>query len=131
MTRPAPRALRDVLATLAVAALSLAAVLAPVGAAQADDSVAAWAVAPADEAGTPTGETRFELEVAPGEPVTEHVVITNSSTVERVFEVYGADGFNTPTGGYDVSARAVAPSDVGSWVAVEGAPVTVAALSTA
>ncbi len=59
------------------------------------------------------------------------MLLTNSSTVERAFTVYAADGFNTGDGGYDVGAAAVAATDVGSWVTVEGSPVTVPALSTA
>lgn len=123
---PAPRALRD-LVILLVAVLA-ALVASP---ATADDTTAAWAVAPSDAEGAPTGQTRFELEIAPGETVTEHVLITNSSTVERAFEVYGADGFNTPTGGYDLDVAAVEPTDVGSWITVAASPVTVPALSTA
>lgn len=123
----APRTLRDLVAL----GLTLLAVLVPATAARADDATAAWAVAPSDAAGAPTGQTRYELEVAPGETVTEHALLTNSSTVERAFAVYGADGFNTPTGGYDVGAAAVAPTDVGSWVTAAASPVTVPALSTA
>lgn len=143
MTRPVPRDRRDAvhrklpapMMRLLVAALGALicslAVLVPATTASADDGTAAWAVAPCDEAGAPTGETRFELEVEPGQSVTEHVLVTNSSTVERAFDVYGADGFNTPAGGYDVDAAAVAPTDVGSWVEVSASPVAVPALSTA
>lgn len=131
MNRSAPRTPRDVLLVAAATLLALAAVLVPSAPALADDNTAAWAVTPCDADGNTTGETRFELEVEPGTSVTEHVLVTNSSTVERAFDVYGADGFNTPTGGYDLDAAAVSPTDVGSWVTVPTSPVTVAALSTA
>ena len=98
---------------------------------QTADEAAAWSAAPADAAGLPDGRTRFELEVAPGTPVLENVLITNSSTVERVFTVYGADGFNTPSGGYDLEAAAVTPVDVGLWVTVATPTVTIPPLSTA
>ena len=113
--------------------LALAATLAGAGLAgpaQAEET-AAWSAAPSDAAGTLDGRTRFELEVAPGAPLEEHVLVTNSSTVEREFAVYGADGFNTPLGGYDVGAAALAATDVGAWVAVATPTVTIAALSTA
>lgn len=131
MTRSAPRTPRDVLLAAAASFLALAALLLPATPALADDNTAAWAVTPCDVDGNTTGETRFELEAEPGASVTEHVLVTNSSTVERAFDVYGADGFNTPTGGYDLDAAAVSPTDVGSWVTVPTSPVTVAALSTA
>ena len=45
--------------------------------------------------------------------------------------MYGADGFNTATGGYDLEPAATAPTDVGSWVTVESSEVTIPALSEA
>lgn len=137
MTRPAPRALRDVptrrpavRTALAALVLAVAALVAPASAAVADDDTAAWSVTPSDAQGTPTGQTRFELEADASAPVTEHVLLTNSSTVERAFNVYAADGFNTSDGGYDLGAASVAPTGVGAWTAVAGSPVTVPALST-
>ncbi|WP_315098623.1 hypothetical protein, partial [uncultured Cellulomonas sp.] len=117
---------------LAATVLALAAAL-TVGtgsAALADDTAAAWAVTPADAAGAADGRTRFELAAAAGESVEEHVLITNSSTVEREFAVYGADGFNTPSGGYDLSPAAEPPTDVGAWVALSSPTVTIAPLAT-
>ncbi|NTW42330.1 MAG: hypothetical protein HGA44_21060 [Cellulomonadaceae bacterium] len=121
---PRWRVLLALVATLAGAGLAVAAP------AQAEET-AAWSAAPADATGTLDGRTRFELEVAPGAPLEEHVLVTNSSTVEREFSVYGADGFNTPLGGYDVGAAALAATDVGAWVAVATPTVTIAPLSTA
>lgn len=137
MTRPAPRALRDVptrrpavRTALTALVLAVAALVAPAGVAIADDDTAAWSVAPSDAQGAPTGTTRFELEADASAPVTEHVLLTNSSTVERAFNVYAADGFNTSDGGYDLGAASVTPTGVGAWTAVAGSPVTVPALST-
>lgn len=128
-------------ARLALAAALLAVVATPASAitggvralvdtAPADD-VAAWAAQPSDASGIPDGRTRFELEAEPGATLTEHVLITNSSTQEREFAVYGADAFNTSTGGYDVLAAAEVSTDVGSWVSVDAPTVTIPALSTA
>ena len=99
--------------------------------AQADDTAAAWSVTPVDAAGAPDGRTRLELELAGGASVEEHVLLTNSSTVAREFRVYGADGFNTAAGGYDLFPAAQPPTDVGSWVSVATPTVTVAPLATA
>ena len=41
------------------------------------------------------------------------MLITNSSTVDREFAVYGADAFNTADGGYDLLAAAEVSTDVG------------------
>ena len=97
----------------------------------ADDEQAAWAATPSDAAGVPDGRTRFEVVADPGQTVEEHVLITNSSTVEREFAVYGADAFNTPDGGYDLLAAAEVSTDVGSWVSVGSPTITIPALSTA
>lgn len=128
-------------ARLALAAALLAVVATPASAiaggvrtlvgTASDDDVAAWAAQPSDASGTPDGRTRFELDAEPGATLTEHVLITNSSTQEREFAVYGADAFNTSTGGYDVLAAAEVSTDVGSWVSVEAPTVTIPALSTA
>lgn len=128
-------------ARLALAAALLAVVAPPASAiaggfrtlvgAPSDDDVAAWAAQPSDASGNPDGRTRFELDADPGATLTEHVLITNSSTEEREFAVYGADAFNTSTGGYDVLAAAEVSTDVGSWVSVEAPTVTIPALSTA
>lgn len=128
-------------ARLALAAALLAVVATPASAitggvrtlvgTASDHDVAAWAAQPSDASGTPDGRTRFELDAEPGATLTEHVLITNSSTQEREFAVYGADAFNTSTGGYDVLAAAEVSTDVGSWVSVEAPTVTVPALSTA
>ena len=126
MSRVIARLLRASFLVVLVAVAGL-----PATAAQADDTTAAWSVAPSDAAGVPTASTRFELEVDPGGSVEEHAVLTNSSTVEREFTVYGADAFNTPTGGYDLAPAATQATDAGSWVRIETPIVTIPALSTA
>lgn len=118
---------------------TLVAVLAAVGvlglpvvqAAVADDATAAWSVGPADGTGAADGRTRLELQADPGASVQDHLVISNASTVERTFSVYGADAFNTGSGGYDLKPAATAAVDVGSWVTVDTPTVTIPALSSA
>jgi len=119
------------LAVVATPASAIAGVVRALVDTAAADDVAAWAAQPSDSSGNPDGRTRFELEADPGATLTDHVLITNSSTQEREFAVYGADAFNTSTGGYDVLAAAEVSTDVGSWVSVEAPTVTIPALSTA
>ena len=102
-----------------------------VQAAVADDATAAWSVSPADAAGTADSRTRLELQADPGASVQDHLVISNASTVERTFSVYGADAFNTGSGGYDLKPAATPAVDVGSWVTVDTPTVTIPALSSA
>lgn len=97
----------------------------------AEGEATAWSATPTTDEGAPDGRIRYELEAAPGAEVLDRVLVTNSSTVERTFRVYGADGFNTATGGYDLEPAATAPTDVGSWVTVESSEVTIPALSEA
>ncbi|WP_024287405.1 WxL protein peptidoglycan domain-containing protein [Cellulomonas sp. KRMCY2] len=103
----------------------------PTTAAYADDSTASWSATPADANGLPDGQTRYELELDAGQSVEQHVLITNSSTVEREFAVYAADAFSTPSGGYDVSPAATPPTEVGAWVTPAGPTVTIGPLATA
>lgn len=118
--------------SLAATALGIAALLAPQTAAWADDAPpVAWSVSPADATGTADGRTRLEVALDPGKATTEHVTVANASTTEQTFKVYGADAFNTATGGYDLLAAGVASTDAGSWVAVDHGTVTVPALSAA
>lgn len=122
------RCLRSVLATvLAVSGLGLAA-----GQAVAVDDVAtAWSVSPAGQDGTADGRTRFELEAEPGATSTVKVVVSNSSTVERTFDVYGADALNTSSGGYDLQPAMAGAVDVGAWLTPSAPTVTIPALSDA
>jgi hypothetical protein len=119
--------------------VTLVAVLAAVGvlglpviqAAVADDATAAWSVGPADAAGVADSRTRLELQADPGASVQDHLVISNASTVERTFSVYGADAFNTGSGGYDLKPAATPAVDVGSWATVDTPTVKIPALSSA
>ncbi|MEZ0449007.1 WxL protein peptidoglycan domain-containing protein [Cellulomonas sp. ICMP 17802] len=97
----------------------------------ADDVATAWSVSPAGADGLPDGSTRFELTMDPGATGAVKVVVSNASTVERTFDVYGADALNTSAGGYDLEAHATAPTDVGAWVTASTPTVTVPALSDA
>jgi hypothetical protein len=71
------------------------------------------------------------VQADPGASVQDHLVISNASTVERTFSVYGADAFNTGSGGYDLKPAATPAVDVGSWVTVDTPTVTIPALASA
>lgn len=129
--RPRSGALRRPLRAAALVSTLLAvAGVALATPAAADDTTAAWSVQPADPTGAADGRTRFDLQADPGATVQEHALLANSSTVERTFVVYGADGFTTASGGFDLGPASEAPVDLGSWVSVSPATVTVPPLTT-
>lgn len=117
---------------LLAGALGLVVLAGPTAAAPAfaDDATASWSLAPSTADGTPDGRTRFDVELAPTQSVSDQVLLANASTVDRTFTVYAADAFNTPEGGYDLGAAAVQPTDVGTWVSIPARTVTVPALTT-
>lgn len=106
-------------------------VLAPGAVALADEGDVAWSVSPCTQDGTVDGRVRLEMQVDPGSTVTDHVLVANASTTEQTFVVYGADAFNTPTGGYDLLAAGKVSTDSGSWVTTDPQEITVPALDRA
>ncbi|WP_421742191.1 WxL protein peptidoglycan domain-containing protein [Cellulomonas sp.] len=101
------------------------------GPAAADDGTAAWSVSPASPEGQLDARTRIDLQLDPGASAHDQVLVANASTVEQTFQVYAADAFNTPDGGYDLDAAATAPRDVGAWVTFTAPTVTIPPLATA
>ena len=114
--------------TATVLILLVWSVVAPGAVAQAADGDVAWSVSPCTENGTIDGRIRLEMQVEPGDSVTDHVLVANASTTEQTFVVYGADAFNTPTGGYDLLAAGQPSTDSGSWVTTDQQQITVPAL---
>lgn len=106
-------------------------VVAPGAVASADEGDVAWSVSPCTEDGTIDGRVRLEIQADPGATVTDHVLVVNASTTEQTFVVYGADAFNTPTGGYDLLAAGEVSTDSGSWVTTDPPQVTLPALEQA
>lgn len=101
------------------------------GVLEADAPVAAWSVSPSDENGKPTGQSRFELEPKAGETLTEHVLVSNASTIAQQFVVYAADAINTSSGGYDLQPHSALPVDVATWVKLDQPTLSLPALGSA
>lgn len=102
----------------AIAAVTAALVAAPVAAVAADDSPVTWAVTPADENG-PDGRRVVDLEVDPGQSVTEHLAVRNLSEREATFALGASDGYYTATGRFTMLPQSEESVDAGTWVTIE------------
>lgn len=115
-----------VTAVLVAALLGAAAHVAPAAAvrsASAGDMPITWSVRPADENG-PDGRRVIDVVLEPGERTTEHVVVTNHSSVPVTFSITANDGYLTERGNFDMLPSGTPPTDGGSWLSVpDGAPV--------
>ena len=112
----------------AIAVLTAAMIAAPVAAVAAEDSPVTWAVTPADENG-PDGRRVVDLEVDPGESVTEHLAVRNLSEREATFTLGASDGYYTATGRFTMLPQSEESVGAGTWVAIEPS-VTLAANET-
>lgn len=82
------------------------------------DGTVTWAISPADEDG-PDGRSRIELELDPGETVTEYLAVRNLSATEVDFALSAADGYLTPTGRFNMLPRDRESVDSGTWVSMQ------------
>lgn len=112
----------------AIAALTAALIAAPVAAVAAEDSPITWAVTPADENG-PDGRRVVDLEVDPGQSVTEHLAVRNLSEREATFTLGASDGYYTATGRFTMLPQSRESVDAGTWVVIEPS-ITLAANET-
>lgn len=134
--RPA-RTLAALLVCAAAAALTLApgggvAVAQDSGQAGGGDvpSVNSWALSPGGTTpGQPAPGSRPNLsyEVSPGDVINDSVSIFNYGNVQLTFGVYATDAFNNAAGNFDLLPGAQPPKDVGTWIHLPQANVTVAA----
>ncbi|WP_194410550.1 WxL protein peptidoglycan domain-containing protein [Microbacterium cremeum] len=76
-----------------------------------------WSVTPADENG-PDGRTAVELDVDPGETVSDHFAVRNVSADEVTFRLTAADGFYTRTGRFDILPADQESVDSGTWISI-------------
>jgi len=88
-----------------------------------------WSVTPSDEAG-PDGRSWMELEIDPGETITEHLAVRNVGATDAVFALSAADGYFTETGRFNMLQSGQKSVAAGTWIEVDAA-VTVAAGETA
>lgn len=127
---------RRFVVVLAMTALVLGASLAPAraqegaaGAEAADEEgiVHSWALAPAGaETGTPAGSRpNLSYDLAPGTQTDDAVTLFNFGNVQLTFFVYATDAFNNADGAFDLLPGDQRPTDVGTWVTLPQASITV------
>ncbi|SIO11364.1 WxL protein peptidoglycan domain-containing protein [Agromyces cerinus] len=121
---------RLMLAALAVIGLTgLAAPSVATAAEGESESAVTWAMSPADASG-PDGRSWAELELDPGERITEHLAVRNFGDRDVTFTISAADGYFTPTGRFNMLPSDAESVDAGTWISVDD-QVTVAPGGTA
>lgn len=100
-----------------VAAIALAAAP-PALADDATDSAVTWSVTPASATG-PDGRRVMQVELDPGQRVTEHLAVKNYSEREATFALSAADGYYTETGRFTMLPADRTSTDAGTWITVE------------
>lgn len=83
----------------------------------ADEPTVRWSVTPADANG-PDGRTAVELDVDPGETVSDHFAVRNVGDDEVTFQLTAADGFYTRTGRFDILPADQESVDAGTWISI-------------
>jgi hypothetical protein len=120
MTSPAlARRSAGILAALVLAAVGA---VAPALAAHADD--ASWTVRTASN-DFGADRTGYAYTVDPGNTVDDGLVVANHGAEPLVLGVYAADGYTTKAGQFDVLTAKQKSTQVGAWVTVAPATVTV------
>lgn len=76
-----------------------------------------WSVSPTGKDPTnPSERPNFTYELQPGATLDDSVTVWNYSEVERTFDVYARDAFNTESGGIDLLKKDKQSTDAGAWV---------------
>ncbi|MDX6744360.1 WxL protein peptidoglycan domain-containing protein [Actinocorallia sp. A-T 12471] len=79
----------------------------------------AWAVGPATTSSTLTPRLYFSLEGRPGDVIRDTVRVWNHTAKKMTFQVYPADGYNTPRdGAFALRTAEEAQKGVGLWTKV-------------
>lgn len=120
--------MRLIAALVAAAAVALIALHAAPANAE-ETAPVTWSVTPADAEG-PDGRAWVELELDPGQSVTDHLAVRNLGTADATFEIAAEDGYLTETGRFNMLPADAESVDAGTWVDVADR-VTVAAGETA
>ncbi|MFD0684304.1 WxL protein peptidoglycan domain-containing protein [Actinomadura fibrosa] len=80
-----------------------------------------WSVKPAGARGQSRRDF-FVYALTPGQRVRDKVVVTNTGDRPLTFRVYATDAFNTADGSFALYAAGRPATDVGTWIAIAGAP---------
>ncbi|MDQ1129037.1 hypothetical protein [Microbacterium sp. SORGH_AS_0888] len=83
------------------------------------DETESIAGAPCGDAGQADGRSRFTYQAEPGQVVTDCYLVENTGTTPQRVTVYATDAFNTEDGDFALLDSAAAPTDAGSWIALE------------
>jgi hypothetical protein len=76
-----------------------------------------FAIAPASASNTAAPRAFFDLDVVPGQVITDQVTIANRGPTSVILDVYPSDAYNIPTDGSFALRLLKDPrTDVGSWV---------------
>lgn len=113
-------------ASAAIAAIALAAEVAPLPASAAAPSHArvTFGIEPAS-ATKPDGRPDFTFGATPGATLLDHVAVVNYSTVPLALQVYATDALTTTNGSFGLPPVTAAPKTVGTWITLPARVVTV------
>jgi hypothetical protein len=78
-----------------------------------------------DDPDQPSTRPTVTLDAAPGSTVNDSVTLWNYGNTQLTFAVYPTDAYNNADGAYDVLPATEAPKDVGTWISLPFANVTV------
>ncbi|WP_131740610.1 WxL protein peptidoglycan domain-containing protein [Actinomadura roseirufa] len=80
-----------------------------------------WSVRPAGTEGQSRRDF-FVYSLTPGQRMRDKLVVTNLSDRPLTFRVYPTDAFNTADGSFALLAADKQAADIGTWIAIGGAP---------
>jgi hypothetical protein len=121
---------RQLLALLLLAVLGATSLVRadPAGAQQppAGSEVNSFALSPTgDDPDQPSTRPALTIDAAPGATVNDSVSLWNYGNTQLTFSIYPTDAFNNADGAFDVLAGSEQPKDVGTWISLPYANVTV------
>jgi hypothetical protein len=95
--------------------------------------VNSWALAPAgaSDPSQPGDRPSFSYAASAGETINDALTVFNFSNVPLTFSLYATDAFNNVDGQFDLLAEGQRPKDVGTWVELPQANLTLPAKTQA
>jgi hypothetical protein len=100
----------------------------PAALAQTTPIVNSWALAPSGpDPGQPGSRPNLTYDLAPGATIQDSVTLFNYGNTALIFRLYATDAFNDPSGAFDLLPGSQKPSDLGSWITLPQANITVKA----